>query len=103
MIEVIFRYRVHPTQARAFEHAYGPQGPWAALFAANPGYRHTRLFRHKEEEGTYICMDVWDSKAHYDDFRADNAAAYAQLDRELRLLYVEELLLGYYEGQEEYR
>ena len=28
---------------------------------------------------------------------------YSQLDRDLHLLYVEELLLGYYEGQEEYR
>jgi heme-degrading monooxygenase HmoA len=103
MIEVIFRYRVHPAQTRAFEHAYGPHGPWAGLFAVHRGFRRTRLFRHKDEEGTYICMDVWESKGDYDDFRAQNAAAYAQLDRELHLLYVEELLLGYYEGEEEYR
>ncbi|MGC2129285.1 MAG: antibiotic biosynthesis monooxygenase [Candidatus Aquilonibacter sp.] len=103
MIEVLYRYRVHPAQVRAFEHAYGPAGPWAALFSTHPGYRRTRLFRHRSESGVYLCMDVWDSKADWDGFRAENAAAYSQLDRDLHLLYVEELLLGYYDGQEEYR
>jgi len=103
MIEVLYRYRVHPAQARAFEHAYGPRGPWVELFSAHPGYRRTRLFRHKNETGVYLCMDVWDSKADWDQFRAQNAAAYSQLGRDLHLLYVEELLLGYYEGEEEYQ
>jgi hypothetical protein len=103
MIEVLYRYRVHPAQVRAFEHAYGPAGPWAALFSTHAGYRRTRLFRHRSEAGVYLCMDVWNSKADWDGFRAENAAAYSQLDRDLHLLYVEELLLGYYEGQEEYR
>jgi heme-degrading monooxygenase HmoA len=103
MIEVFFRYRVHPSQARAFEHAYGPSGPWVALFRGNPGYRHTRLFRHKAEPGVYVTVDVWDSKADYDTFRAAHALEYARLDRELHLLYIEELLLGYYEGDEEYQ
>ncbi|HTX56687.1 MAG TPA: antibiotic biosynthesis monooxygenase [Candidatus Acidoferrales bacterium] len=102
MIEVLYQYRVHLAQARAFEHAYGRSGPWAALFSRHPGYRRTRLFRHKNEAGLYVCMDVWNSKADWDQFRAENAAAYSQLDRDLRLLYVEELLLGYYEGEEEY-
>jgi len=103
MIEVLYRYRVHPAQARAFEHAYGPRGPWAGLFSTHPGYRRTRLFRHKNETGVYLCVDVWGSKAEWDHFRAENAAAYSQLDRDLHLLYVEELLLGYYEGEEEYQ
>ena len=103
MIEVLYRYRVHPAQARAFEHAYGPKGPWVALFSGHSGYRRTRLFRHREDPNLYICMDVWNSKADWDQFRAENAVAYAQLDRELHLLYVEELLLGYYEGEEEYK
>ncbi|MGD0967576.1 MAG: antibiotic biosynthesis monooxygenase [Candidatus Aquilonibacter sp.] len=103
MIEVLYRYRVHPAQVRAFEHAYGPQGPWARLFSTHRGYRRTRLFRNKTETGVYLCMDVWESKADWDHFRAENAAAYSQLDRELHLLYVEELLLGYYEGEEEYQ
>lgn len=99
---MLYRYRVHPTQAKAFEHAYGATGPWAKCFAASPGFRRTRLFRHRVEPDVYVSIDVWESKADYDDFRSENADAYARIDRELRLLYLEEHLLGYYEGTDEY-
>lgn len=102
MIEIIYRYQIHPSQARAFEHAYGPAGPWSALFAQYPGYRRTRLFRHRERPDTYICIDVWESKAAFDAFRAAAAEPYARMSHEYRLLYIEELLLGYYEGEQEY-
>jgi heme-degrading monooxygenase HmoA len=103
MIEVFYRYRVHPSQTRAFEHAYGTAGPWVRLFSTHPGYRRTRLFRHKSDPGVYLTVDVWDSKAGYDDFRSAHAEAYARLGRELRMLHLEEHLLGYYEGEDEYR
>lgn len=103
MVELFYRYRVHPAQARAFEHAYGPAGPWAQLFAQHPGFIRTRLFRHKNEAGVYISIDAWGSKAAWDDFRSRSSEAYARLDRELHLLYLEEHLIGYYEGEEEYR
>ncbi|MDE2480843.1 MAG: antibiotic biosynthesis monooxygenase [bacterium] len=103
MIEVLYRYRVHPAQARAFEHAYGPDGPWARLYGTHPGFRRTRLFRDKKDTEVYISVDVWDARADWDGFRSANPQAYARLDRELRMLYLEELLLGYYEGDEEYR
>jgi heme-degrading monooxygenase HmoA len=103
MIEIYYRYRVHPAQARAFEHAYGPTGPWAQLFGRSPGFKRTRLFRHKSEEGIYLTVDVWEEKAAWDDFRSVNAESYARLDRQLHLLYLEEHLMGYYEGNEEYR
>ncbi len=103
MIEVLYRYRVHAAQVRAFEHAYGPDGPWAALFRRHPGFRRLRLFRSKNESGIYIAVDVWESKADWEAFRSANAWDYARLDRDLRMLYLEELLLGYYEGDEEYQ
>jgi heme-degrading monooxygenase HmoA len=103
MIELFYRYRVHASQARAFEHAYGPEGPFAQLFGEHPGFRRTRLFRHKNESGVYISVDVWESKPDWDDFRTRFFEAYARLDKELHMLYLEEHLIGYYEGQEEYR
>lgn len=103
MIEVFFRYRVHPQQVRAFEHAYGPNGPWVEMFRRHPGFRRTRLFRHKSEAQIYITIDVWDSKASYDQFRAMYADEYNRLDGQLAMLKLEEHLLGYYEGPEEYR
>ena len=103
MIEVFFRYRVHPAQVPAFEHAYGPSGPWALLFSRHPAYKRTRLFRHKAEANVYITIDVWESKAAYDEFRSQNADEYNRLDAQLAMLKLEEHLLGYYEGPDEYR
>ena len=103
MIEVFYRYRVHPQQARAFEHAYGQEGPWAALFRQHPGYRRTRLFRHKSDPQIYITIDAWESKQAYDEFRTEHADQYNRLDAKLSMLKLEEHLLGYYEGPEEYR
>ena len=103
MIEVLYRYRVHAAQTQAFEHAYGAGGPWTRLFSGTQGYVSTRLFRHRSEEHVYVTVDVWESKGAYDEFRSANAQEYARLDRELHMLYLEEHLLGYYEGNDEYR
>ncbi len=103
MIEVFYRYRVHPAQARAFEHAYGAAGSWVALFAKEAGFVRTRLFRHRSEPTVYLTVDVWRDKAAWDRFREENADEYARLGRRLRLLFLEEHLLGYYEGNDEYR
>lgn len=103
MLEVFYRYRIHPSQKPAFEQAYGGAGPWVALFGRFPGYRRTRLFRHKKEAEIYITVDTWDTKADWDAFRSEAAQEYARLDRELHMLYLEEHLMGYYEGEDEYR
>jgi heme-degrading monooxygenase HmoA len=103
VIEVFYRYRVHPQQVRAFEHAYGQNGPWVQLFARHPAYRRTRLFRHKTDPHIYVTVDVWETKEAYDDFRAQNADEYNRLDAQLAMLKLEEHLLGYYEGPDEYR
>lgn len=103
MIEVFYRYRVHPSQARAFEHAYGSAGPFAELFEKSPGYLRTRLFRHKRDPAIYVTADVWEGRAAWEAFRSENAEAYARLDRQLHLLFLEEQLIGYYEGEDEYR
>ncbi len=102
MLEIFYRYRVHPAQVRAFEHAYGPTGPWAKLFSRHPGHKRTRLFRHKHKLAIYVTVDVWESKADWDAFRRMFAEDYARLDKQLALLKLEERLLGFYEGADEY-
>jgi heme-degrading monooxygenase HmoA len=103
MVEIFYRYRIHPSQVLAFEHAYGSTGPWAKLFMRHPGYIRTRLFRHKDEANVYVTVDVWKSKADWDDFRSKNADDYRDLDKKLAMLKLEEHLLGHYEGADEYR
>jgi heme-degrading monooxygenase HmoA len=103
MIEVFYRYSVHPSQARAFEHAYGSNGPWVALFKRGKGFIRTRLFRQKADAHVYVTIDAWESKEAYDSFRSEFAEEYRRLDTQLAMLKMEELLLGYYEGDDEYR
>ena len=103
VVEVFRKYRVHASAARAFEHAYGPAGPWAAFFARSKGFRRIRLFRNRTEPTTYVQIQVWESKAGWVAFLEEHKDEYAQLAKELRLLRMDQELLGYYEGAHEYQ
>ncbi|GAC1658952.1 MAG: hypothetical protein NVS9B12_11650 [Vulcanimicrobiaceae bacterium] len=103
MVEIFYRYRVHQSQAKAFENAYGSTGPWASLFSQHPGYRRTRLFQHKSDPSIYLSVDIWDSKEEYDEFKRVFSLQYARLDKELAMLKLEEHLLGFYDGTQEYQ
>lgn len=103
MVEVFWRYRVHPQQARAFEEAYGGAGSWARLFSQHPGFRRTRLFKHKTDPYVYLTVDVWDSKAAYDEFKRVFSEQYKRLDKQYAMLKLEEHLLGFYDGSQEYQ
>lgn len=103
MIEVFRKYRVHPSQARAFEHAFGAAGPWSKLLAQGRGFRRIRLFRHKLEPETYVQIQVWETRGELESFLQENADSYKRLAKELRALTLEQALLGYYEGATEYQ
>jgi len=79
MIGLIWRYEVLEEARAAFETAYGPTGAWARLFARADGFRGTELF--KAEDGSYLTLDVWRSKADFDAFLAEHRADYEALDR----------------------
>jgi heme-degrading monooxygenase HmoA len=95
---VVWRYRV-PVERRAdFERAYGPAGPWVALFGSAEGYLGTTLLRALEEADTYLTIDRWRSPESFERFREQFAAAYEALDRELEGLGLEEMRLGAFEA-----
>lgn len=103
VVEVFRKYRVHASAARAFEHAYGPSGEWARFFASSPGFRRIRLFRSRDESQTYVQIQVWESKDAWVAFLEQHREAYAALVKELRMLRMDQELLGYYEGEREYQ
>ena len=78
-------------------------GHFEVLFAGHPGFRRTRLFRHKALTGVYVTLDVWETKAHWEAFHRAAEEAYRVLDRRLAMLKLDEQLLGFYEGSEEYQ
>ena len=79
MIAVIWRYEVRDEARPAFEKTYGPTGEWAKLFNRNDGFRGTELLR--AGDGTYLTLDVWRTRADFEDFLAEHRADYDALDR----------------------
>ena len=79
MIAFIWRYEVREEHRAAFEQAYGPTGAWAALFARGEGFRGTELLR--AEDGSYLTLDIWASRADFEAFLREHLADYEALDR----------------------
>ena len=95
MIALIWRYEVRDEHRAAFEETYGPTGAWAALFARAEGFRGTELLR--SEDGSYLTLDVWASRAHFDAFMAEHRADYEALDRSTEAWTGSEHRIGEYE------
>jgi heme-degrading monooxygenase HmoA len=54
----------------AFAEAYGPAGPWEALFRQANGFRGTEVFRRTAAPPRFLTLDRWESRSEYEGFRA---------------------------------
>jgi heme-degrading monooxygenase HmoA len=90
----IWRFRAAPGQEERFERVYGSDGAWARLFGLAPGYLGTELGRTDDDRAEYLTIDRWKSRAAWQAFRRDHAAAYDALDRECEHLTVSEDLVS---------
>jgi len=90
----LYRYRVAPGRAAAFEAAYGPAGDWARLYREAPGYLGTDLWRDPAAPGVYLLADHWASAADRDAGIRSLGERYRALDRRFGDLHEQEELLG---------
>lgn len=88
----LWRFDVEPDKVAAFEAAYGPDGTWARLFRAYPGFVKTELW--EASDGTYLTADHWASEADFDRFQLEAGDRYALLDAELEGLCRRETFLA---------
>ena len=95
MIALIWRFEVLEEARPAFEATYAPTGAWAQLFARSDGFKGTELF--KAEDGSYLTLDVWGSKADFEAFLAEHGADYEALDRSTESWTASEHRIGEYE------
>ena len=58
------------------------------------GYRGTELFRRLQSPPSFLTIDRWETRAAYERFRRDQAAAYAALDAECEAVTSREVFLG---------
>lgn len=84
MIALVWRFEVRDAERAAFEAAYGPDGAWARLFAQGAGYEGTRLLR--ADDGSYLTIDTWRTRADFDAFLEHHRSAYEALDHETEAL-----------------
>ena len=97
MFQILWRFETTESQAEAFTAAYGPDGVWVAFFRQADGYGETELFRRQQSPPCFLTIDRWESRAAYERFRRDQAAAYAALDTECEGLTVREDFLAAWE------
>jgi heme-degrading monooxygenase HmoA len=95
MIALVWRYEVREEARAAFEATYAPSGAWAQLFARGEGYRGTELFR--SEDGSYLTLDIWRSRADFDAFLDAHRPDYEALDRSTESWTAAEHRIGEYE------
>lgn len=77
----VWQYDVPAERVPEFERVYGPEGAWARLFAASPGFVSTELFADVAVPGRYLSVDRFTSLAAWEQFLADHGPAYADLGR----------------------
>jgi antibiotic biosynthesis monooxygenase len=89
----VWQYRVPPGRREPFQAAYGPQGPWADLFARSDGYLGTELYSDAFGTTSWITVDRWSDRRDWDDFLTTWRDDYDALDRELAGLALDEVEL----------
>jgi heme-degrading monooxygenase HmoA len=94
VFERVWRFRAAADREREFQELYGPSGAWAQLFASAPGYLGTELQRSEGNPREFLTIDRWESRAAWERFRRDHAAAYEDLDRLCEPLTTFEELVG---------
>lgn len=92
----VWEFVVAAARRAEFEHEYGPDGRWVALFRAAPGFLGTQLLHDDGTPGRYLTVDRWRSPEDYGDFRKAFAAQYDALDHECKALTLAERSIGHF-------
>ena len=90
----MWEFIVEPAQLEEFQHYYGPDGSWVALFRKAPGYLDTRLLRDRTDARRFITIDRWMTVDAHRSFRSAFAREYAELDARCASFTARETSLG---------
>jgi heme-degrading monooxygenase HmoA len=94
MFVIVWQFDVAEEQIADFEVAYGPQGPWATLFARSPEHIGTELLKDAYVPGRYLTVDRWSSEEAFRAFRKDHDPDYEALDRACDSVIASESRIG---------
>jgi heme-degrading monooxygenase HmoA len=88
----LWRFAVSEQHEELFISAYRSGGDWARLFATEPGFIRTELWR--DGDGIYLTADYWRSVRDFEQFQAGQGDEYRKLDAELEGIAGIETFLG---------
>jgi len=97
MVRFVWEFLARPDRLREFESHYAGTGPWAELFARNPGYRGTLLLRDAENSRRFLTIDSWDNASAYRAMLQRFAAEHDELDRRCQAFTESERRIGAFE------
>lgn len=86
----VWEYRARPECVDAFERAYGAEGDWAQLFAREPGFIGTALFRDAADDLTFLTVDRWLDEESWTQFLTRRRDEYEALDGRFEALTLDE-------------
>jgi len=94
MILRVWQFRPHPDRLSEFRSVYGPNGPWALLFAQSSGFFGTELARSTLDPNLYLTIDRWDEASSWELFRRTHSNEYEALNKQCEELTLEETEIG---------
>lgn len=94
MYRIVWEFAVKPEALSEFEDVYGPDGQWGRFFRRSADYLGTEFFRSTTDPAHFMTLDVWRSRAAYEQFRKAHADDYAALDKWCERLIARERTLG---------
>jgi uncharacterized membrane-anchored protein YitT (DUF2179 family) len=83
---IAWRFVARPDRLDEFKKEYGPDGSWAKLLARGGGFVKTELTPYRNAPNEFITLDYWDSREHFDRFKAEYTEEYRLLDERLAAL-----------------
>jgi len=94
----IWEYIVREDRVAEFEHAYGGDGDWVALFRRAPGYLRTVLHRDRRDPHRYVTVDYWESAEAWEAFRTAMSAEFEVIDAQCEDYTLEEREIGVFDS-----
>ena len=89
---ILWHFEVSVEARLNFEAAYGPHGPWTALFREHDDYLGTDLIR--TGPNSYITIDRWRSEAAYQRFHRSARREYGLVSAACTPLSQAQIFLG---------
>ncbi len=91
---VVWKYKIKPENKEVFEFEYGIDGSWSLLFNTSKNYKGSILHISEDKADTYLLIDTWTNKSHYEKFIELNKKVYTELSSKFNYLYQTEDKIG---------